>query len=142
MRKLSDNEIRFIKETKVTPQVIVGDEWNKTPYKNLNEATDKASKDYKVELDEMMKKCEACDGISLEYAATYLFYTFFSMEELQNLSGEDALAWLQDFKYFFGYRKWTIWDAEIAVDEALEVYHSTREFFEAEDQEIWNKEVD
>lgn len=141
MKRLTENEIKFIKETNVTPTVMVCEEWRRTPYANLAEATERAADLYQVQLSDILDKCSECDGISLEYMATYLLYTFFTQEELENMSYAAVLEWLKDFKYFCGYRKWSEYWVEIAVNEALEVYAGTREFFDDEDGEVWHREV-
>lgn len=142
MKRLTENEIKFIKETKVTPTVMVCEEWRRTPYANLAEATERAADLYQVSLSEILDKCAEDDGISLEYMASYLLYTFFSLEELENMTTAAVLDWLQDFKYFCGFRKWNENWAEIAMSEALDVYYGYREFYDTEDGEVWNREIE
>lgn len=142
MRQLTDNEIKFIKETHFTPTVFQCDEYVKTSFKNLAEAEKAAKEDYAVDLTALYNACvEECDGISLEYEATYLFHTFFTRDELVNLTPEKALQFLQDFQYFFGYRKWPLDFAADEVQEAIEIYDGKREF-QIIDGAIWNREKD
>ena len=99
-------------------------------------------KTYNIDTIDLYKKfTEESDAISLEYEATYLFYTFFTKEELEKLTDEEATKWLKDFQYFSGYRKWDGGNL-VYVNEALEVYAGTREFYEEQDGEIWNREVE
>lgn len=142
MKRLTENEIRFIKETNVTPTVVFCEEWRRTPYSGLAEATERGINEYSVDIQAIMDKCSEYDGISLEYMATYLLYTFFTQEQLESLSFDELLSWLKDFKYFCGFRKWNEYWVEIVVNEALEVYAGTREFFDDEDGEVWHREVE
>ena len=82
------------------------------------------------------------DSISLEYDAVYLLYTFLTREELENMNDGEVLEWLRDFKYWFGYRKYDIGLAYTHRCEALEVYDGTREFYETDDGEVWNREIE
>lgn len=164
MKKLTKNEINFIKETGWTPTVEQCDEWERTIFTNLfnkdafkkkyldedgyvvdefsNKVNEYVLKTYSIDTVDLYKKfTEESDAISLEYEATYLFYTFFTKEELEKLTDEEATKWLKDFQYFSGYRKWDGGNL-VYVNEALEVYAGTREFYEEPDGEIWNREVE
>ena len=164
MKKLTENEIKFIKETGWTPTVEQCDEWGRTIFTNLfnkdafkkkyldedgyvvdefsNKVNEYVLKTYNIDTVDLYKKfTEESDAISLEYEATYLFYTFFTKEELEKLTDEEATKWLKDFQYFSGYRKWDGGNL-IYVNEALEVYAGTRELYEEQDGEIWNREVE
>lgn len=140
MKRLNENEIRFIKETNCTPQVLMGDEWKRTPFINYRDAVEVARERYDVDLDEMCDKFGDSDSISLEYTATYLIYTFFSKAEIENASPKYMLKWLQDFKYHCGFRKWSEDFVAIAMDEALDIYAGVREFY-LEDDEMWNRAI-
>ena len=164
MKQLTENEIKFIKETGWTPTVEQCGEWGRTVFPSLfgkadfkkeyldedgyvvDEFSDKVNeyvlKTYDIDTVDLYKKfTEESDAISLEYEATYLFYTFFTKEELEKLTDEEATKWLKDFQYFSGYRKWDGGNP-IYVNEALEVYAGTRELYEEQDGEIWNREVE
>ena len=164
MKQLTENEIKFIKETGWTPTVEQCGEWGRTVFPSLfgkadfkkeyldedgyvvdefsNKVNEYVLKTYNIDTVDLYKKfTEESDAISLEYEATYLFYTFFTKEELEKLTDEEATKWLKDFQYFSGYRKWDGGNL-IYVNEALEVYAGTREFYEEPDGEIWNKEVE
>ena len=164
MKKLTEQEINFIKETGWTPTVEQCDEWERTIFVNLftkaafkkkhldedgyvidefsNKVNEYVLKTYNIDTVDLYKKfTEESDAISLEYEATYLFYTFFTKEELEKLTDEEATKWLKDFQYFSGYRKWDGGNL-IYVNEALEVYAGTREFYEEPNGEIWNREVE
>ena len=164
MKQLTENEIKFIKETGWTPTVEQCGEWGRTVFPSLfgkadfkkeyldedgyvvdefsNKVNEYVLKTYNIDTIDLYKKfTEESDAISLEYEATYLFYTFFTKEELEKLTDEEATKWLKDFQYFSGYRKWDGGNL-IYVNEALEVYAGTREFYEEPDGEIWNKEVE
>lgn len=80
---------------------------------------------------------DECDAIALENDATYLFYIFFTKEELEALTDEKAVEWLKGFKYFFGYRKWGCGGLRYAR-EALEVHEGKRVFYLEGDGSIWN----
>lgn len=144
MIELTANEIKFVKETKFTPTVFQCDEYYRTPFKNALEASEVALKDYGVDLAAFLQKNLAqndTDSISLEYVATYLFYTFFSEEELLNIFSEDALKWLQDYRYYLGFRKWDVDYVAQEITEALEIYRGEREFYTTEDNQVWNREI-
>lgn len=148
MKKLTSNEVEFIKKTGFTPTVYQCDEWNRTnkaPYyiDSFAEAQNIAREDFDIDLIKLLDKIiniDNCDGISLEYEATYLFYTFFTKDELLDMDTSWALKWLQDFKYYHGYRKWDEQFVECEIQEALEVYGGSREFYEwPNDGEVWNR---
>lgn len=153
MKKLTSQEIKFIKETGWTPTLVQmsysAQELNRTPYAKLKpeKAEEKyfdLADHYGVNLSKLYTK--ACnltnsDSISLEFDATYLFYTFFTVEELKNLSTKDGLDWLQNFKYYFGYRKWDEQYVEIEIQEALDIYGGSREFY-LQDGEVWNRRIE
>lgn len=164
MKELTANEIKFIKETGWTPTVVQCSEWYRTIWtdekvdttsenylaqrdeydaKYLVISSAQAKEKYNVDLEQLYNKLcsvEDSDGISLEYDATYLLYTFFTKEELLELDTAWVLAWLQDFKYYFGYRKWAESDVEAAILEAIEIHAGTREFYLTEDGYVWNRE--
>ena len=149
MQALTKNEVEFIKKTGWTPTVHQCDEYKRTdkdPYyiDSFAEAQNVAREEFDIDLIELYDKTcneENADGISLEYEATYLLYTFFTPEELLEMDTSWALQWLQDFKYFFGFRKWDEQLVEIEIQEALAIYGGGREFYE-QDGQMWNREVE
>ncbi len=149
MKRLTEQEINFIKKTGWTPTVYQCNEYkrtNKAPYyiDSFAEAQNIAREDFNIDLFELCNKLcnlENSDWISLEFEATYLLYTFFTPEELLEMDNTWALNWLQDFKYYFGFRKWNERDVETCIQEALRIYAGTREFYE-QDGEMWNREVE
>ena len=159
MKWLADEEIKFMKETGWTPTVTQANEWNRTIFFKLfgkgdvaegedaadwflSKASDYALKEYSVNLSELYNKCtEEHDDISLEYEATYLFYLFFSKDELEELTDEKATDFLQDFQYYFGYRKWSAGNLRY-VQEAIEAHNGTRLFYLTPDGEVWNAPLD
>ena len=144
MRRLTENEIRFIKETGITATVIQCDEWGRSTCSNYADAEKLADAEYGINLQEFL--CVLADvhydSISLDYDAVYLLYTFLTREELENMNDGEVLEWLRDFKYWFGYRKYNIDLAYIHRCEALEVYDGTREFYETDNGEVWNREIE
>ena len=144
MRRLTENEIRFIKETGVTATVIQCDEWYRSQCSNYADAEKLADEEYGINLDEFFRVLVDVhyDSISLEYDAVYLLYTFLTREELENMSDSEVLEWLRNFKYWCGYRNYDIYLAYINKCEALEVYDGTREFYETDDGEVWNREIE
>lgn len=142
MKKFTDAEIKFVKETKFTPTVYQCGEYNKTPFKTFAEAEKVAKEKYNVDLESFLDKClddNDSDAISLEYAATYLFYSFFTRDELMGMDIDDGLKFLQDFKYFCGFRKWDEFSTALAIDDAIRIYDGILEFY-LEDGHMWNKE--
>lgn len=158
MKKLTEQEIKFIKETGWTPTLHqMGYSENELKRTHLYQVQnipvspemmqlqfESFANQYGFNLSDLYEKTcnlENSDGISLEYEATYLLYTFFSDDDLMHLDTAWALKWLQDFKYYFGYRNWSERDVENAIYEALEIYGGKREFYE-ENDEMWNREVE
>lgn len=144
MKKLTEKEIKFIKETHLTPTVLQCDEYDKTPFEDYEQAEKAAKERYDIDLKELMGKCMAdddIDGISLEYAATYILYTFFSKKELLNMKVSNALKFLTDFKYYFGYRKWDESQVAECMMEAIQIYDGVREFY-SEHGHMWNRVKD
>ena len=162
MKKLTENEIKFIKETGWTPTVEQCGEWGRTVFPSLfgkadfkkeyldedgyvvDEFSDKVNeyvlKTYNIDTVDLYKKfTEESDAISLEYEATYLFYTFFTKEELEKLTDEEATKWLKDFQYFSGYRKWDGGNL-VYVYEAVDIYNGARELY-IQDDSVWNREI-
>lgn len=147
MKQLTEQEIKFIKETGWTPTVSQCDEWDKTiwtdehlslePHDNYLARREAYSNKYSaianseaekfgVDLDLIYRKCtDESDGISLEYEATYLFYIFFTKEELEKLTDEEATKFLQNFQYYSGYRKWDSGNF-IYVHEAIDIYEGKK----------------
>ena len=103
-----------------------------------------ADEEYSINLDEFSNVLLDAnyDSISLEYDAVYLLYTFLTREELENMNDSEVLEWLKNFKYWCGYRKYDIDLAHMHRCEALEVYDGTREFYETDDGEVWNREIE
>ena len=157
MKKLTEQEINFIKDTGWTPTLHqMGYSENELKRTHLYQIQnipvspemmqlqfESFANQYGFNLNDLYEKTcnlENSDSVSLKYEATYLFYTFFTQEELEKFTDEQATTWLQDFKYYFGYRKWDGGNL-IYVKEAIEVYEGTREFYE-QDGEMWNREVE
>ena len=158
MKRLTENEINFIKSTGWTPTLHQMN-YSKTEMErveknypiafkmpddgNMEKCYRNIATLYEVDIDELYNKTcniEKSDGISLEYEATYLLYTFFTKEELEKLTDEEATKWLKDFKYYCGYRKWDGGNL-VYVNEATEIYAGTREFFDM-DGDVWNRKIE
>lgn len=157
MRLLTENEIRFFKETGVTPTVmnIGGKEWYHTEFcdeidenfltgeisneKLVYEHACKVAKErYNVDLNALYDKCYLDqDGISLEDEAPYIIYCLLTEEELDKKSDKELVEWLQDWKYYSGYRKWDEWAARIARYEAKGLYNGAREIYTYDDGSIY-----
>ena len=140
MKWLEDKEIEFLKKTHYSATVFQCDEWGRTPFVDFSQACRVALDEYGVNLLELNKKiCNADeDAISLEFAAGYLFYIFFTKEELETMSPKDGLKFLKDFKYFFGWRKSDERDAYIAMCDAIQLHEGTMVFTqEFGDGDVW-----
>ena len=145
MKQLTKEEIKFVQETGFTPTVFQCNEYHRTPFKDFEEACKVAQDKYNIDLDEFLSKnisidLDDSDGISLEYVATYLFYCFFTKEELEQLTPIKALEWLQDYRYFCGFRKWDEQLAFSEVQEAIEIHNGTRVLYLESDGNVWNWE--
>ena len=146
MRSLTKDEIRFVKETHFTPTVYQCDEYDKTPFKDFDEAADVAKNNYNIDLKEFIDKNlniynDDSDYISLEFTATYLFYCFFTKDELKKLTDEEATKFLKDYRYYNGFRKWDS-DNLRFVQEAIESYDGKRVFYLVDGTNVWNVEAD
>ena len=165
MKQLTAKEIQFVKDTKFTPTVWQCDEYYRTIFtdekcefgdnyperrdvysqKWFNVASDYAKEKYGIDLDEFISKNlgpnDDYDGISLEYVATYLFYCFFTKEELENLTDKEATEFLKDYRYYGGFRKWDGGNFTY-VQEAIEAYDGKRLFYLQDDGNVWNTEVE
>ena len=88
MRRLTENEIRFIKETGITATVIQCDEWDRSTCSNYADAEKLADAEYGINLQEFLRVLADVhyDSISLDYDAVYLLYTFLTREELENMN--------------------------------------------------------
>ena len=167
MKQLTAKEIQFVKDTHFTPTVDQCAEWYRTiftdeqidisdkDYASKREAYsekwykvayDYAKEKYGIDLDAFITKNnnienDDYDGISLEYVATYLFYCFFTKEELENLTDKEATEFLKDYRYYGGFRKWDGGNLTY-VQEAIEAYEGTRIFYLQDDGNVWNTEVE
>lgn len=140
MRMLKPNEVEFIKETHWTPTVHVCDEWHKTPYIDAEEAR-LAAIEYDIDLEALYNDCTRdVDFISLANEAAYLLFVFFSLSELEEMSAVACLDWLQNFKYFFGFRKWSETAADCAREEAIGIYTGEKVIKIADDKSVWVKD--
>ncbi len=156
MKRLTEQEINFIKNTGWSPTLhqmgYSEDELKRTHLYQVQNIPvspemmqlqfESFANQYGFNLSDLYSKCtDECDGISLAYEATYLFYTFFTKEELEHLTDKEATKWLKDFQYYFGYRKWDGGNITY-VDEALEVYNGKRVFYLEDDGAVWNIKAD
>lgn len=140
MREFCPAEIKFIKETHWTPTVQTCDEWEKTPFKNFEEA-EQAAHNAGFSLSDLFDDLTRdIDAIGLENEAVYLLYTFFTCAELEEMTDKQCCEWLKDFKYFFGYRKWSNSEAGQARRYAVEVHLGLAFLYKEDDGAIWYSE--
>ena len=148
MKYLTDNEWKFIKETKFTPTVFQCNEYHKTTFANLCDKEDEqrnfnvaqaiAKSYYDVDLKELIDKAsDGDDGISLEFAAPYILYNLYTRDELVAMSNKQALEALRDFKYFCGWRKADEMDGRIALYEAIKMHDGEVAFTDEFDGDVW-----
>lgn len=160
MRKLTENEVTFVKETGFTPTVYQCREYDRTTFYDMKLekkdydpaegyhyqlAKKVAREKYNVDLDEFLKKnisqsLNDGDSISLEYVATYLFYLFFTKEELQRMTDEAATEFLKNYRYYYGFRKWDGGNLTY-VNDAIRAYEGEIEFYEDADGNVLWREV-
>lgn len=137
MQRLTKQEWKFLKDNNLTPTVIQCDEWKRSTFRNLKDAVKTAEK-LGINFEDLTNKMFGdMDFITLENEAVYVLYNWFTEEELENLTDEEVTKFLQDWKYFGGYRKWDGGNL-CYVEEALQVYHGQK-FFEIDpqDSQIW-----
>ena len=143
MKYLTQQEIQFMKDTGWSWTVFQCDEYIATKCKDYDDAYRIAMEQYGVNLDALLHKSdENEDSISLEYAAGYLLYTFFTPAELEAKTDQELLEWLKDMKYFFGWRKADESDARAARYDAEKLFAGTAVFTDLGDGDVWYIEKD
>lgn len=139
MKLLTANEIKFLKETGWTPTVSGCDEWERCTFTEDQE--EEVMKSYGIDVDAFMAKIfdiEAIDGVSLEEEAAYILSVFFTESELfQMMKDETVLEWLQNWRYFCGYRKWVEAYACFAADEAIGILNGSKKIVTDENGYVW-----
>ena len=142
MKYLTEQEIKFLKDTGLTMTVLQCDEWDRCEVKSIEEATLVANRDYNISFRELVSKLrDGDDWISLEYAASYLFYIFFTLKELEKLTDKEGLKFLQDFKYYFGWRKADEQDARRAIEDAKLLHTGDLILIDLDgDGDVWTKD--
>lgn len=157
MERLTESEIQFIRGTGYTATVWQNDEWHRTywgeeptlsevaeycMHNGIAEVYDKISAaTFLKHLHEKFNTVE--DSISLEMLAIYIFRTFFSTAQLEEMLAapsndgvRPSALWLQDWKYNFGFRKWQ--DADYLVRDAL----NPNIKLDTSEDEIWYNDYD
>lgn len=74
------------------------------------------------------------DAFSLEDLATWLFTHYYTKQELKELPCEDAVSFLKDWKYFFGFRKLDAATVANYIDNALAVFDGEYELCKNSDE--------
>ena len=139
MKRFTDDEIRFIRGTNYTATVWQNDEWSRTIWgedPSYDQVVDYCLHNNIYSVYNRMSAAEFLkilhdkfntveDNISLEMLAIYLFRNFCTPEELVALLKaptdgffRPSALWLHDWKYNFGFRKWT--DADSFILQALD----------------------
>ena len=145
MKPLTIEEISFVKKTRFTPTVFQCDEYSKidvAPYfiSSYTRAQDVARDEFNIDLGKFLSKClmeDDSDSISLEYVATYLFYCFFTKEELEAITEKEATDFLQNLKYYSGFRHWDHGNLSF-VRDAIDIYNGVSVFYLTNDGHVWN----
>ena len=139
MKRLTANEIKFLKETGWTPTVSQCNEWKRCTFTADQE--EEVMKSYGIDVDAFRAKIfdeDAIDSISLENEAAYILSIFFTWSDLfQMMRNETTLKWLQDWRYFCGYRKWDEQDAFLAAGEAMDIVGGNKKVITDTDGYIW-----
>lgn len=76
-----------------------------------------------------------CDSISIENTATWVLSHYFTIEQLQAMTAQEAEEYLKDWKYFCGFRKCDGW-GDTYINNALDVL-TGRQVLSEEDNEYW-----
>lgn len=139
MKRLTANEIKFLKETGWTPTVVSCEEWRRCTFTADQE--DEVMESYGIDVDAFRDKMfddDAIDGISLENEAAYILSIFFTWRELfEMMRSETVLKWLQDWRYFCGYRKWDEHDAYLAAGEAMDIVGGNKKVITDAEGYVW-----
>lgn len=137
MKALTNQEIKFLKETRWTPTLYQMD-YKKTPLMTNKDIEiiyfhyEILARNYKINIQTLYNKFtrdDEIDAISLEDEAVWLLYNFFTEEDLKTHNNKFFLDWLQDFQYYNGYRKWDESDVMSAINTVFEIYSGNLEFY-------------
>lgn len=129
MKRLTHQEIDFIKTTRWTPTVSQCKEWGRTIFENetaFYTHLKNAGIDAEIFINKFLGE-DCIDGLSFEDEAAFMLFCLCDEQELLAMDDAAVLKWLQDWKYFFGARKWDTTDAQIAKSVALDLFDGDRE---------------
>ena len=150
MKRLTDIEVKVIKHFNITAtqiQMADNDEWM-PPLSVV--ATFCMHNGYPIVYDKISaglflmnlgdKILEPEDAFSREDLAVWLLTNYFTREELEHMSYEDILKFLQDWKYFNGFRKDSVYDVMVYMYNAQAVFDGLY-VLDEDKEEIAFKEV-
>ena len=137
MKVLTENEIKLMDGLRITPNQLNGetdvykDEDQPRPYPLLEKVLDFCLHNGITEVHDKLsahkfldglaaKLTEAEDSCSLEDTAAWVLSHYFTREQLEKMTGEEAEEYLQDWKYWCGFRKCQGW-GNTYIEEACQV---------------------
>lgn len=137
MKRFTDTELALIKHYNLTPENIV-EKMNSLNYAEVatwcmhngfTESYDKISTGCVLEaIHNKFWANDGFDSISIEDVAAWVLTTYLTETEVMVMSGEEIIKYLQDWKYFFGFRKhegrgelyrqlaFQVWDGDLVQD--------------------------
>ncbi len=157
MRRLTEQEIKFLKETGWTPtkyQMNSDVEYKNAKLQKPADVADwndyyeqVAQEQYGIDLSALYNKCvEENDAISLENEAPYIMSILLDFETLDEFAfdGRKALDWLQGWQYFFGYRKSDEFEAANWANLAIDIKRGAvlAQEYDDIDDSIWLFDLD
>lgn len=140
MKQLTELEWKFLKETRFTPTVYQCEEWPRTTLNNAEDYYSAAAK-FGINGSKLIDKLNAEeDACTIDDAAAYILYNYFTEDELSKKSDQDLLEFLCGFKYFFGFRKYAVEAIQFVRETLLQLYRHEAEFQVDDDGDIIIKE--
>ena len=139
MKALTAKEWKILKETGFTPTVYQCDEWSRTLM------TDKSTggflrlcADVGVNGSQLIDKlCAEEDSFTIDDAAAYILYNYFTEAELDKKTDQELLDFLCGFKYFFGFRKYSVYSIPFVRETLAHLYADETEFAVDDDDDIY-----
>ena len=126
MKKLTQQEIKVMDAFKITPNALNLEEWRDGGhYPSTEEVIQVLGNISEEEATAIMESLRSklldinYDFISNIEQGTWVMDHYFTLEQLKSLSPEEGIRFLQDWKYWCGYRKESACTAYICIQRAI-----------------------
>lgn len=142
MKALTDKEWKILKETGFTPTVYQCDEWSRTLLKDKSVSGFlRACADAGINGSQLMDKlCAEENSCTIDDAAAYILYNYFAEADIDKKTDQELLDFLCGFKYFFGFRKYSVCSIPFVRETLVQLYGHETEFAVDDDDDICIKE--